>query len=203
MQAFEIGKLRLIAGFDQGLKASLDESGGASAEDSLLAKEIGFGLFLEGGFKHSRAGAADSFCIRKRKSWRVAAGILLDSDETGRSAAFSKDFANAMAGSFGRCEEYIDTGGRLNSAVANVKSVREGESLARLQVLLDLAFVKGRLSFVGRENHDDVAPCSGIGDRNNFEAGLLCFINGFAACGQTDTHLYAGILEVKGVSVSL
>src|SRR5258708_4621930 len=46
---FEVGALRLIAGFDEGFIASLDERADAAAEHGLFAEEIGLGLFFKRG----------------------------------------------------------------------------------------------------------------------------------------------------------
>ena len=63
VEDFEVGDLGLVAGFDEGLEAGLDERGGAAAEDGLLAEEVGLGLFGEGGFEDAGAGAADALGV--------------------------------------------------------------------------------------------------------------------------------------------
>ena len=60
VDALEIGHFRLVAGLDEGLKAGLDQGADAAAEDDLLAEQIGFGFFGEGGFDDARPGAADA-----------------------------------------------------------------------------------------------------------------------------------------------
>jgi hypothetical protein len=60
---FEVGALGLIAGFDQSLKARLDERADAAAEHGLLAEEIGLGLLFERGLQHSGARAADALQV--------------------------------------------------------------------------------------------------------------------------------------------
>ena len=112
MQHFEVCKLRLVTSLDQCLKASLDQRGGAAAEDGLLAEEVGLGLFGEGGLEHSGAGAADAFGVAQREREGVAAGILLDGYERGHAAAFGEDLADAMAGGLGRDQRDIDASGR-------------------------------------------------------------------------------------------
>ena len=48
VQALEIGHFGRVASVDQGLETGADQFADAAAEDSLLAEEVGFGLFLEG-----------------------------------------------------------------------------------------------------------------------------------------------------------
>ena len=68
VQALEVGALGLIAGLDQRLKAGLDERADAAAEHRLLAEEVGLGLFLVSGFKHSGARAADALEVAEGQS---------------------------------------------------------------------------------------------------------------------------------------
>ena len=77
VEDFEVGELGLVAGFDEGFEACLDEGGGAAAEDGLLAEEVGLGLFGEGGLEDSGAGAADALGVAERRGrgrcrWRPA-----------------------------------------------------------------------------------------------------------------------------------
>ena len=113
VEDLEVGELGLVAGLDEGLEARLDEGGGAAAEDGLLAEEVGFGLFGEGGFEDSGAGAADALGVAEGEGEGGAAGILLDGDQAGNAAAFGEDFADAVAGGLGRDERDVDAGGRL------------------------------------------------------------------------------------------
>ena len=113
VHALEVGDFGLIACGDERFKAGFDQFADAAAEDGLLAEEIGFGFFGESGFEDAGACTAESFGIRERESFGVAAGVLFNGDQRGRAAAFGKDFADAMAGSFGRDHGDVDTRGRL------------------------------------------------------------------------------------------
>ena len=106
---FEVGELGLIAGLGEDLEAALDEGCGATAEDGLLAEEVGLGLFGEGGFEDAAAGSADGLGVGESEGEGVAAGVLLDGYEAGDAAAFGEDFADAVAGTLGRDER--DVGG--------------------------------------------------------------------------------------------
>ena len=63
VQALEVGHFWGVAGFDQGVEAVLDQLGQTTAEHNLLAEEVGFGLFLEGGFDDASAGAAKAGAV--------------------------------------------------------------------------------------------------------------------------------------------
>ena len=54
VEAFEVGDLGSVSGFDQRLETGADEFGGAAAENGLFAEEIALGLFAEVGVDHAR-----------------------------------------------------------------------------------------------------------------------------------------------------
>ncbi len=113
MEDLEVGELGLVAGLDEGLEACLDEGGGSAAEDGLLAEEVGFGLFGEGGLEDSAAGAADALGVGERDSEGVAGGILLDRRRgRGPPPPSVKTLADAVAGALGGDERDVDVGGR-------------------------------------------------------------------------------------------
>ena len=129
VEDFEVGELGLVAGFGEEFEASLDERGGATAEDGLLAEEVGLGLFGEGGFEHATAGAADALGVVRARCVRFAGGVLLDGDERGDTAAFGEDLADAVAGALGSDEGDVDRVGRADGAEADVEAVREHQGL--------------------------------------------------------------------------
>lgn len=90
VEDFEVGELGLVAGLGEDFKAALDEGGGTTAEDGLLAEEVGFGLFGEGGFEDSSAGSADALGVAESEGEGGAAGILLDGDEGWDSSSFGE-----------------------------------------------------------------------------------------------------------------
>ena len=115
-------------------KPHLTRADGAAAEDGLLAEEVGFGLFGEGGFEDAGAGAADALGVAESEGEGVAAGVLLDGDEAGDAAAFGEDFADAVAGGLGGDERDVDRGGRGDGAEADVEAVGEHEGDVGLHV---------------------------------------------------------------------
>ena len=60
VQHFVIGYFRLVARLDENFEALHDEMSGATAKHSLLAEQVGLGLFSEGGLKDTATRAADA-----------------------------------------------------------------------------------------------------------------------------------------------
>ena len=130
VEHFEVGALRLITGLGERFVARLDEGADAAAEHGLLAEEIGLGLLFESRLEHSGAGAADALEIAEAERVRIAGCVLMDGDESGDAAAFSEDFADAMAGSLGRSHADVDALGGNDGLEVNVEAVREHDQLA-------------------------------------------------------------------------
>ena len=67
VQTLKVGDLRLVARFDQGLKAGLNEPGEPPAEDALLTKQIRLGLFGKCRFDDAGLRCADPPGIGQRR----------------------------------------------------------------------------------------------------------------------------------------
>ncbi len=203
VEDFEVGEFRLIAGLGEGLEACLDEGGGASAEDGLLAEEVCLGLFGKGGLEDSGAGAADALGVAKSELEGLAAGVLLDGYEAGDSAAFGEDFADAVAGGFGGDEGDVDACGRKDGAEANVEAVGEHQSFAGSEVGLDLGFVDLGGGLIRSEVHDDVGPFGDVGDGVDDEASLAGALGVGGVGAEAYADFNAGVLEVERVGMAL
>jgi hypothetical protein len=201
--ALEVGKLGLVASLAERLEASLDEGGDAAAEDSLLAEEVGFGLFGEGGLEDSGAGGADALGVAEGEGERGAAGILLHGYERRRAAAFGEDLADAMAGSLGRDHRDIDGGRRGDGAEADVEAVGEHEGDVGLHVGRDLGVVDLGGGLVGSEVHDDVGPLADVGHGIDDEAGGARAGGAGRVGAKADADINARVLEVERVGVAL
>ena len=112
VEAFEIGHLRRVAGFDQRFVAGLDQLDEAAAEHGLFAEEIRLGLFAERRLDDAGAGVADGFRVGERDSLRDARGILVDGDEARQAAALRVLVAQRVAGAFRRGERHVHVGAR-------------------------------------------------------------------------------------------
>ena len=203
MHALEIGDFGLITCRHERIKPGFDEFADAAAQDGLFAKEIGFGFFGEGGFENAGARAAQALSVRKRESFGVAAGVLLDGNQRGGAAAFGEDFADAMAGRFRRNHGDVDILRRLDGAEANVEAVREHERLAFMEMRLNIIAVDLGLLGIGREYHDDVRPFGSLAGRHHSETLFFGSRARRATFVQAHANTNAAIPQVQRVSVAL
>ncbi len=79
----------------------------AAAEDGLLAKEIGFGFFLEGGLDDSASRAADALGPCERGLLGLLAGVLIDGDERRDAFALGELAADDVARAFRRDHDHV------------------------------------------------------------------------------------------------
>ncbi len=79
----EVGDLGLVASFDQGLETGLDQVGNPATQNSLLAEEVRFGLFGEGGLDDAGAGAADCLGVGQNEVPSLTGSVNLDGDDSG------------------------------------------------------------------------------------------------------------------------
>src|ERR1017187_1709654 len=203
VQDFEVGTLGLVAGFGEGFVARLDEGADAAAEHSLLAEEVGLSLFLERGFEHSGACAADALEVAETQRVGLAGRVLVDCDEAGDAAAFSEDFTYAMAWGLWCGHAYINARSGNDGLEMNVESVREHEQLSCAEVRSNLVRIQFGRSLIWNENHDHVAPFCGLGDGYDFKAGLLRLGDGLGGCSQANFYLDSRVLEVKSMGLPL
>ena len=111
VEALEVGELGLVAGFYEDFEARFDEGGSSPAEHRLLAEEVGFGFFSEGGFEDAGAGAADGFGVRQGLGEGMAGAVLLDGYKGRDATAFGEHLADAVAGGLGGAHGDVDAGG--------------------------------------------------------------------------------------------
>ena len=138
VQALKVGDLRLVAGLDEGFEAGFDQGDGAAAQDGLLAEEIGFGFFGEGGFQNAGAGAADAFGVGERELWAVPVASCWTAMRPGTPPPSVKTLADAMAGGLGGDQGDVNVRRRLDGAEADVEAVREEKELAFGQMRRDV-----------------------------------------------------------------
>ena len=165
VQTFEVGDLGRVARIDERLETGADQLGSAAAEHGLLAEQIAFGLFAEGGFDDTGAQTAERRGIGKGVFESLAARILLDGDEGGNAGAFDEDFAHAMAGGFGGDHGDVDIGGRFDEAEVDVEAVGEHQGFAFGEVRRDVGGVEIALDVIGYEHHHHVGGFGGLGGR--------------------------------------
>jgi hypothetical protein len=190
-------------GLGEGLEAVLHELRDAAAENSLLAEQVGLGLFGERGLDAAGAQAADGLGVRPGEIPGGAGRVLLDGDDDGNATAGLVLAANRVARALGGDEQHVDAGGRGDVAVADVEAVAEDERLALGEVGGDVVGVQVTLALVGREDDDDVGPCGGLGTGENGESGFFGLLLRLRAFLQPDDDLDTGVAEVLRVRVAL
>src|SRR6266852_711776 len=163
VETLAVRDLGLIASLCKRLEARFDQFTHASTKYGLFAKEVSFSLLGERGFQNASTRAAESLGVSEGKRLRGTAGILLDGEQRGSSSAFRENFANTVAGSLWSDHGDIDSSRWFDGAEANVKTVREHQSLAGFEIRLDGLAIELGLLGVRNENHDDVSPGCGLG----------------------------------------
>ena len=203
MEALEVRDLGLVAGLDEGLEAVHDELRGATAQDGLLAEEVGLGLLGEGRADAAGPQAADGLAVRLRDVPRLARGVLLDGEEHGDAAPVDVLAADDVAGALGGDHEDVGAGRGLDVAEADVEAVAEEQARALLEVRLDVLGVDAALHLVGREDDDEVGLLHGVGHGEDGQALGLGLGAALAALGEADAHVDTGVAQVERVGVAL
>src|SRR5947207_10473286 len=131
MQTFEVCEFGWIAGTNKRFKASTNECRRAAAEYCLLAEKVCLRLLAKSGFEHPGTRAADSFCPSQSCLLGVAAGILINRDQSGCTTASHKLTAHHRSQAFGSDHHNIDIFAWDDRAIINCKPMREKQGLAR------------------------------------------------------------------------
>ena len=151
VHAFKVSHFRLIARFDQRFKACLNKFTDSTAQDNLLAEQIGLGLFRDGGFDNTASGSANPLGIGEAQLLRQFCCSRPECDEAGNSASFGILTAYQVAWAFGGNQECVDTLRRFDLPEMDIESMRAHQNIARHQVRFDVRFVKVPLDFVRQE----------------------------------------------------
>ncbi len=173
VEAFEVGDFGGVSGVDEGLDSGFDKGGDAAAEDGLLAEEVGFGFFAEGGAEDSGAGGADGPGVGEGELFGVARGVLVDGDESRESGAGEEFGAESVAGALGGDHGDVSGFWGGDGLVVDVESVAEEESFFGGEVGGDVGLVDVRHRDVGGAEHDDVGGLGGFGSCEDLETVLL------------------------------
>ena len=203
VHAFKVGHFGLITGFDEGLEARFDELADAAAEDDLLAKQVGFGLFRNRGQDNAAPRAADALGVGQTQLERFGARAGAEGDEAGDAATLLKLTADQVARPLGSHEHRIHAQRRLDLAEVQVEAVRGHQDVAGAEVGLDVGLVDVSLHFVGQQDVDQVRLLRGVIDAHRFEAVLHRQVVVRAAGTLADDDLAAAVLEVLGLGVPL
>ena len=130
----------------------------------MLAEQVGFGLFLEGGFKYAGAGASHAARVCQADVVCLSADVLMHSEQSGDAGAAGEHLPHAVPRRFGGDHGDVHAVGRLYRLEVYVEAVREHERLAGEQVGQDGLAIDLRLDVVGNQHHHDVGLARGVLD---------------------------------------
>jgi len=82
VEAFEVGKLRRIAGANERIETGANERACSSTKDCLLTKKVGLRLLTKSCLDYAGARATNSLCLGQGGLLRVPAGILINCKQT-------------------------------------------------------------------------------------------------------------------------
>ena len=204
MNAFEIGHLRHISGFDQRLVARAHQLDKAAAQNALLAEEVGLAFLLEAGLDDAGAAAADGTRIGERDLQRVAGGVLLHGHQAGHAAAAHIFRAHGVARALGRDHENVEIGARLDQLEMDVEAVGEGQGRPLLHVGGEIIAIELGLQFVRRHHHHDISPFRGVRRRHDLELGAFRLGGAGRSRPERDPDLaHAAVAQVLRMGVAL
>ncbi|MNZ67700.1 hypothetical protein D3C78_859550 [compost metagenome] len=203
MQALEVGHFWRVARFNQGFEASFDQLDGTTAQNSLLAEQVGFGLVLEGGFDDAGTAATDASGVGQGNVLGIAGSILVDRDQVRDTAAFDEFGTHGVTWRFWRDHDHVQVGAWDNLVVVDGETVGEGQGGALLDVRLDFVLVQLGLELVRGQDHDQVGTGNSGRYIGNFQAVSFGFGNGVRTFTQTDSDIHTGVFQVARLSVAL
>ena len=111
--------------------------------------------------------------------------------------------ANGVTRALRSDHDNIDILRRDDLLVVNVKAVSECQNVARLQVRLYNFLVDVSLLLVRYQHHDDVASLSSLSRSHDGQTALLSLSLVLGARAQTYNNVYAGIMQVQRMCVTL
>ncbi len=203
VQAFEIGHLGRVAGFDQRLVTHLDQFDRAAAQHGLLAEQVGLGLFLEVGLDDAGLAAAVGHGVAQGQVTGLAGLVLVHGHQVGHAAALGVGRAHRVAGSLRGHHPHVQVGAGHHLVVVHIEAVGERQGGALLDVRLHVVLVHLGDLLVGQQDHHDVGGLHGLVHFEHRQAGLADLVPGSATLAQADHDLHAAVVQVLGVCVAL
>ena len=203
VQTLEVRHFRLVTGIHECFEGRLYQLNGTTTENSLLTKQIGFSLILEGGFDDAGAAATDTAGVRERQVLGVAGSILEDGNQIRDTAATGKFGAHSVARRFRGNHDHIQIFARHDLVVVDRKTVGKRQSGALLQIRLDLCVIQLGLELVRRQNHNYIRCGNCCGNVTGFEAIGFRLGNGRRTWAQTNRYIHTGLFQVACMRVPL
>jgi hypothetical protein len=203
VQALEVGDLGSVAGGHQGFEAGADQLARAAAQHGLLAEQVAFGLFLEGGFDDAGLEAAERQRIGQRAfaapaRWRSAPPPPAPARPRPRCTARARDVPAPWARSSTRRRP-------AGGAICLKWMLKPCANMSVLPAVMcgAMSFLYTSAWMVGHQDHDHVAPPWRLRRWSSPSARRLRPWPRSAAGGFADHHVHAGITQVQCVRVAL
>ncbi len=174
-----------------------------TAQDGLLAEQVGLGLLGERRLEDPGARRADRPRVGEDAVAGRARGVAVDREQRGHAAAGPVDGAEQVARALRRDHPDIDDPGRIDPPEMDVEAMGEHEQVAGVEVRRDLLVVDRLLGGVGDEEHDHVGGLDGVGDIGDAQAGVRRERPALGARREPDDHVDPRFVEVEGVGMAL
>ena len=175
MQALEVRHLGLITRFNECFVARLHQRSEPATQHDLFAEQVGFGFFGECGFNYTCTAATNGRGVRQRQLFGGACCILRHRNECWHPTTLGKGAAHEVTRTFRGDHDHINTCRGRDALEANIETVGKGECLAISEMLLHVLVVDLFLFGIRGQQHDDVGPLGGVGDRHDLQAGIFGF----------------------------
>src|SRR5690606_5556429 len=130
-----------VTGFGQGLEAHLHQFNRATAQNGLLAEQVGFGLFTEVGFDHATLGAAVGSSVGQSGVLGLAGLVLVHSDQGRHAAALEVLGTHGVARALGGDHDHVQVSAGHDLVVVHVEAVSKSQDSALLDVRGDVVVV--------------------------------------------------------------
>jgi hypothetical protein len=132
-----VGNLRLITRLDQRLESSDDKFGGPTAQNCLLAEQVGLGFFRERRLNDAGASSTNASRVGERLLEGIAGRVLVDSDQARYTVSFLVLSAYKASGTFRSDQRNVEVVARLDLIVMDCKPMGEQQKRAVVDIVDD------------------------------------------------------------------
>ena len=203
VQHLKVGHFWLVSSLSQNLEAGANQELYATAQNSLLTKEVSNRLCFEGRRDNAGTRTTDGCCIRQGQIVAFALRILFGSNKARNTLAINELAANQMTRPLRRNHANGDIGLRFNQLKVDIQAVPKQQRIAVFQVGGNFIFKDLLLRGIWCQQHDYVCPLGSFCYGLDLKAGFLGLCRRLGAFTQTNNNLDAGIAQVLRVRVPL
>ena len=172
MAGFKICHFGGVTGLNQSIEACVDQLGNATAQNCLLAEQIGLGFFLESGLQDTCTACANAGSISQSDVLSLAGVILLYADQAGHALALGVQAAHGVAGALGSDHDHVHILGCHDGLEVDVEAMCKGQSLALGHVRGDLLIIDVGAQLIGNQHHHNVTGLGSFLHFHHLEVGM-------------------------------